>query len=211
MSQNPAEPTPSPTSSPEPTPQPSSTSPETTPAEHAAPLFGPSRRSRKSPPRSTDETAAAVDAFGSEPEPLPAPEPSSAHPGSERGHKPQPFAGKAAVSEAVATGLKISTGVASERFAPPEAPEMFELTPEDEERMVPPLAGLASRRVPATMAGNPDLTDAIAGAMAFALYVGRQLETWRAVRRLRKAQAGAGEPLRQDEAAALGAPDLTGP
>jgi hypothetical protein len=206
VSQNPQDETSSPSPTIETTPPPSSTSP------HEVPLFAPSRsrgRRPSSPAPEQSPAAAEDDAFVSVPEQLPAEEPSSARRGSTE--RQRPFAGKAAVTEAVATGLKISTGVAAERFAPPEAPEMFELTPEDEQRLVPPLAGLASRRVPETMAGSPDLSDAIAGAMALALYVGRQLETWRAVRRLRKAAAGGGEPMRQDEAAALGAPDLTGP
>jgi hypothetical protein len=190
----------------EPTPTTSSTSDVPPP-----PLFAPSRsrgRRQLSPALEAEQLTPPGDDSVTVPEqPSPVEEPSSARRGSERS---RPFAGKAAVTEAVATGLKIGTGVASERFAPPEAPGMFELLPEDEQRLVPPLAGLASRRVPETMAGSPDLTDAIAGAMALALYVGRQLETWRAVRRMRKAQAGLAEPLRQDEAAAMGAPDLTG-
>lgn len=173
------------------------------------PLFGPSRSRGRRQLSPALEEQAGDDSVTVPEQPSPVEEPSSARRG--RSERPRPFAGKEAVSEAVATGLKIGTGVASERFAPPEAPEMFELLPEDEQRLVPPLAGLASRRVPETMAGSPDLTDAIAGAMALALYVGRQLETWRAVRRFRKAQAGHAEPLQQHEAADMGAPDLTGP
>jgi hypothetical protein len=197
-------------------PTPTEPTPTTTEAP-PPPLFAQSRsRGRQRPAFQPPEQRQPLDleeasASASAPEPEPVreqPEPAAGPSSARRGSKP--FADRNAVAEAVATSLRIGTTAAADHFAPPEAPEMFELTAEDEDRMVPPLAGLASRRVPATMAGSPDLADAIAGGLAFAMYVGRQLSILQAVRRERRAAAGGNVvPIQQHEAAANGAPDLT--
>lgn len=81
--------------------------------------------------------------------------------------------------------------------------ELYIADEADAKNLSQPLAGIAERRMgAAARAASPDLADAVAAAIALAVYITKQLKKWSAIRRIRRGVPAQPDPVEQTSTSA---------